>query len=63
MIPDWIHQATITINEHIYTYKNNYEIFEYWKEDTKIFQWKKTTEQNTHKYMQRKVIRSVISYW
>ena len=63
MIPDWIHQATITINEHIYTYKNNYEIFEYWKEDTKIFQWKKTTEQNTYKYMQRKVIRSVISYW
>ena len=63
MIPDWIHQATITINEHIYTYKNNYEIYEYWKEDTKIFQWKKTTEQNTYKCMQRKVIRSVISYW
>ena len=42
MSPDWIHQATITVNEHMYTYKNNYEIYEYWKEDTKIFQWKKT---------------------
>lgn len=37
----------------IYTTHDNCEISEYWREDVKIFQWKKPTKENTQECMQR----------